>query len=377
MDHLNDIPEITAGESLPETFETKAAVRVYSYAELASWFQIFGRAPGLVCGNAENGEGAEPTIEELEIASEEEIPLFVIAGPPGTGKTKHMKTAINDSTLYIEGGRISAFGLYCDLYPRRFDPKIVIDDAETVLKDADGRNLAKGICQTARVKTVSWRTLSKELKERGIPRHYRTTASMGIITNDIEILNDRHLGPLLSRGVLIEFTPSKYEIHAQTSTWFLDGQAISQEIYEFMADHLDEIGLLDMRLYYTSRVMARRGQDWRAYLKEKLLGWDSREVLAERLMADPTYPTIAARIEVFKRLTGYNKTTFNNIVTRRGLREFTNRPRVPTGEHDVTEEPRNAVSRCLGRQGRRDFPTADSLRDSLNDLAAPPATASI
>jgi hypothetical protein len=189
-----------------------------------------------------------------------------------------------------------------------------------VLKDGDGRNLAKGICQTSRIKTVSWRTMSKELKERGVPRSYQTTASLGIITNDEELLKQKLLGPLLSRGVLIKFGPSKYEIHDKTQEWFLDGQEISDQIYSFMGSHLDQIKTLDMRLYYNARIMGRRGGDWRSYLKERLMGWDSKEILAERLMKDPSYATIEERYTVFHRLTGRSRSTFNEIVTKRGLR---------------------------------------------------------
>ena len=333
--------------------EPNLEIQVFSYDELGRWFKLFGRAPKIQLPvvqaehrkpeqedsgkeSLERRDLASPeeeakkkqsldgrdreSPEELEPLAQEEIPLFVIVGPQGIGKTKHMKQVVPNEALYIEGGRISPMGLYCDLYAHRFDPKVVIDDAESVLKDGDGRNLAKGICQTSRIKTVSWRTMSKELKERGVPRSYQTTASLGIITNDEELLKHKLLGPLLSRGVLIKFGPSKYEIHDKTQEWFLDGQEISDQIYSFMGSHLDQIKTLDMRLYYNARIMGRRGGDWRSYLKERLLGWDSKEILAERLMKDPSYATIEERFAVFHRLTGRSRSTFNDIITKRGLR---------------------------------------------------------
>ncbi len=191
--------------------------------------------------------------------------------------------------------------------------------------------------------------MSKELKERKVPRSYYTTASVGIVTNELDLLKDKKLGPLLARGVLLEFDPSKYEIHEQTKTWFLGEKLdqISKEIYDFIGQHIDEISQLDMRMYYTSRVMARRGQDWRAWLKELLLGWDSREVLAEKLMRDPSFETITKRIEEFKRRCGYGKSTFNNIITRRSLRELTNTP----ARSDAAPQPTEAAAAPRSSRG--------------------------
>jgi hypothetical protein len=87
-----------------------------------------------------------------------------------------------------------------------------------------------------------------------------------------------------------------------------------------MESHLDQIKTLDMRLYYNARIMGRRGGDWRSYLKERLMGWDSKEILAEGLMKDPSYATIEERYAVFHRLTGRSRSAFNEIVTKRGLR---------------------------------------------------------
>jgi hypothetical protein len=42
--------------------------------------------------------------EELEQEAEEIAP-FVIAVPPGTGKTQHRKAAEDDKPLYIDGGK--------------------------------------------------------------------------------------------------------------------------------------------------------------------------------------------------------------------------------------------------------------------------------
>jgi hypothetical protein len=68
--------------------------------------------------------------------------------------------------------------------------------------------------------------------------------------------------------------------------------------------------------------MARRGYDWRAFLREKLLGWDSRELLAEKLVKDRSFPTNLARYKVFRQRTGKSLSHFNEILTKRRLRNL-------------------------------------------------------
>ena len=317
-DDLERLQELGYGEEVT-VHETKRAIQVYDYEDLATWFKVFGQA-----NKVEVSEEMRDNEEELARVAEEEIGFFAIVGPAGTGKTKHMKQAVSDATLYIEGGKVSPLGLYTGLYDHRNDKKVVIDDAESILKESDGRNLAKGLCQTCRIKTVSWKTHSKVLKEKNVPDSYKVTASLGLISNELSLLEDKKIAPLISRGVLILFTPSKYEIHDHTKGWFLgqNPDQDSQDIYDFFTHHIDTIGTLDMRDYYTARVMARRGSDWRAFLREKLLGWDGQELLAEKLMKDRSFRTNLERYKVFRQRTGKSLSHFNEILTKRGLRNL-------------------------------------------------------
>jgi hypothetical protein len=66
--------------------------------QLADWFKVFGKAKKV----KESAEAESPEALEQEA---EEIAPFVIAVPPGTGKTQQMKAAVDDKTLYIDGGK--------------------------------------------------------------------------------------------------------------------------------------------------------------------------------------------------------------------------------------------------------------------------------
>ncbi len=154
LDFLDD-SELTATKAV------KPGTKVHSYVELDSWFKVFGQARPVKSDEEAQQENADPDPgEEWKIAeelakkvAEEEISLFVIVGPAGTGKTRRMKEVANqEKVLYIEGGKVSPLGFYCDVFPCRYYSKIILDDAESILKDTDGRNLAKGFCQTERIK---------------------------------------------------------------------------------------------------------------------------------------------------------------------------------------------------------------------------------
>lgn len=356
-DDLERLQELGYGKEVT-VHETKLTIQVHDYEGLATWFKVFGQA-----NKVEVSEEMRDNEEELARVAEEENGFFAIVGPAGTGKTQHMKRAVSDATLYIEGGKVSPLGLYTGLYDHRNDKKVVIDDAESILQESDGRNLAKGLCQTCRIKTVSWKTHSKVLKEKKVPDSYKVTASLGLISNELSLLEDKKIAPLISRGVLILFTPSKYEIHDHTKGWFLgqNPDQYSKDIYDFFTKNIDTIGTLDMRDYYTARVMARRGYDWRAFLREKLLGWDSRELLAEKLMKDRSFRTNLERYKVFRQRTGKSLSHFNEILTKRELRKLKQDPAdapqlVPFPEPELEMEVSQPVIEEATRPGPEPAP---------------------
>ena len=96
-DDLERLQELGYGEEVT-VHETKLTIQVYDYEGLATWFKVFGKAKKV----EESAEAESP--EELEQEAEEIAP-FVIAVPPGTGRTQYMKAAVDDKTAYIDGGK--------------------------------------------------------------------------------------------------------------------------------------------------------------------------------------------------------------------------------------------------------------------------------
>lgn len=94
----DDLKDIFDDSEPPKTHAVKPGIKVHSYAELDQWFKVLGKAR-----NVEESAEAESTEELVQQA--EEIAPFVIVVPPGTGKTQHMKAAVDDKTLNIDGGK--------------------------------------------------------------------------------------------------------------------------------------------------------------------------------------------------------------------------------------------------------------------------------
>jgi hypothetical protein len=277
----------------------------YSYKEFGRYCKAFGE-----------GRAQEAEIQQDELA------LLAVVGPPGVGKTEEMKKVINNRCLYIEGGKISPIELYCSLYDHRDEAMVVLDDAETILLEPDGRNLAKGICQTKLTKRVTWKTNARELKGKEIPQSYELVARMAIISNNVELLKDKKIAPLISRGLLLECRFSADEVHTKTKSWFLkDKSPETRMIYRVVGENLDHIKEPDMRYYYNARVLYRKKVDWLAYLRQAAFGWQPEEVLAAQLMAEKSYEDNERRATEFKRQTGISRSTFNDILTRRSLRD--------------------------------------------------------
>src|SRR6202142_3163366 len=79
-----------------------------------------------------------------------------------------------------------AFGIYLQAHEHRNQP-IVLDDVDGLYRDRQGIRLLKTLCQTDKVKTVSWHTAVAT--RLGIPRQFSTTSKVAIIANQWTSLN--------------------------------------------------------------------------------------------------------------------------------------------------------------------------------------------
>ena len=117
-------------------------------------------------------------------------PSLVITGSAGTGKTHLVKQTLTDLGLEESNhfvhfkGRATAAGLFVTLYENA-DKIVVLDDCDSVFKDADAVNILKGALDSYDTRKISYLT-TKPLKDEfgsHLPRTFEFTGKIIFISN--------------------------------------------------------------------------------------------------------------------------------------------------------------------------------------------------
>jgi hypothetical protein len=212
--------------------------------------------------------------------------LFVV-GDHGQGKTTLVRKVLGKKAEWIEGGSVSAFRLYQDLY-RCKDRDFVLDDCDQLWTDRTTIRLMKCLCQTEKTKTVGWHTHNTYLDQANIPTQFETRSRIVIIANRWHTISP-HVESLEDWGLMVLFQPPAEEVLREGRKWFKD-----REILRFMEENLGYIESLSMR----ARVVAKSVKD--AGVR---LWW---EALRRALGIDISDEE---RIRVFHDRTGLSRTT--------------------------------------------------------------------
>ena len=117
-------------------------------------------------------------------------PSLVITGSAGTGKTHLVKSTLagmgmRESHEFVHfKGRATAAGLFVTLY-ENCDKIIILDDCDSVFKDADAVNILKGALDSYDTRNISYIT-TKPLKDEfgaHLPRTFEFTGKIIFISN--------------------------------------------------------------------------------------------------------------------------------------------------------------------------------------------------
>jgi hypothetical protein len=215
--------------------------------------------------------------------------LLMLFGPPGVGKSRTVRRALDCNVRWISG-QATPLGIYLEAYEHRHLP-LVLDDIDGLYADRSGIRLLKALCQTEPVKTLGWHTLTPILELHDVPAQFTTTSRLALIGNDWKTLN-ADVAALEDRGHVLFFEPTALEVHRQAADWFWD-----QEIFDFVASHLHRIGQHSLRAYRQAWELKQAGLDWKRPVLSRCLNGPA--LLVARLQADPTFESEAARVQAF------------------------------------------------------------------------------
>ncbi len=179
-----------------------------------------------------------------------ELGLVVLLGRHGTGKSEGVRAAMGVTEglgreraahrlLYVEG-HMQPFGLYASLWEHRDQP-VVLDDLDKLYADANCVRLLKPLCNTRRVKHLSW--LTKATNNAEVPPTFTTTSNVILVANEWRTVNP-NVRALEDRAIILHFDPDNDEIHRRVGQWFGDA-----EVYEFISQTMPYVQAVSMRHY--------------------------------------------------------------------------------------------------------------------------------
>lgn len=144
------------------------------------------------------------------------------------------------------------------------------------------------------------------MRREAIPRSFRTTSRVALITNELP----QRVGSaaaLLDRGHLILFQPTAEEVHRRTAEWFWD-----QEVFDFIGKHRPLSSPPSTRDYRLGWELKQAALDWQSWLLQKW-GLEGPRLLVAQLKADPSFRREADRVRAFIAQGGGCRATYYNL----------------------------------------------------------------
>lgn len=288
---------------------------VRNYAELDKWSSAFAKGSfGLFFLIGHQGQAKSTFIRRLVMDAPKPKPKP--AKGKGKAGLKLYATPPHDmhiaEPLWFEGGAVSAFRLYQELFIHQHET-VVLDDVDSIYNDRQLVRLLKALCQTKAVeKEIGWHTNSPQLEKAGIPNRFRTRSRVCIIANRWKTLSE-HVGSLVDRGQMIHFQPSPREVFNYAKKHVCK----DKEILKFVDGFLWMVGELSLRLFINAEEAKRAKLPWKESVVDSLGIRDM--VLVRELQADvKNFHSTEERVAEFQRRTRQSRPMFFKAVKELG-----------------------------------------------------------
>lgn len=278
--------------------------------------------------------------------------LLAVVSSAGLTKTTTFERRLKQhaKNFLLVNGHATAFSLYCDLYAHRHEP-VLLDDADSLYRDAKTRPLLKALCDTRAEKTVQWRSKAAESAE--VPTKFTTRSHVAIICNQWNTVGGNDMAAVTDRAIFLNFVPSVQEVHREVVRL---GWA-NEKVVEFIGQHLHLMTVPSMRHYYRAGELLKAGiSDWQDKILSMLnpnINRKSLEVVSA-LMRDETMTT-AERVEEFRRRTGMSRATYHHLAALLRDRDEKTQPTPSSGSR---KDDAAQLAEFVG-------PVWDALRPSL------------
>lgn len=216
----------------------------------------------------------------LKMYRDNKIDLLVIESRGGLGKSRLVEDMFQKIHHIKINSHITALSLYFLGYDYA-DLPLIFDDVDSLLNNDISISLLKMLCETTKIKKVSWFSTSSLLREKGIPSSYETKSKILLLTNDFKILSKK-IRALKDRSWHLEFIPTDEEVLNKINQikGFVDVNSTNQEI--------DDVFNLISRYINFSVVSLRtfvKGLALRKYCNgSKVVNWE--EILLKEMLVN-------------------------------------------------------------------------------------------
>lgn len=215
------------------------------------------------------------------------IRSLIVSGAPGIGKTHGLNKFLKEQhdsgaiSYNMVNGKMTAIGLYENLYHNRSESSVTMIDDVDVFSDMDTLNILKAALDTGEDRKICWNSASTYLEDNKIPKEFDYKGTVVFITNvdlDREIDKNTKLSPhvnaLLSRSVYLDLgVHSNEEIMIRIeqvvrNTKMLQKEGLTEnEINELIAwlnDNVSKLRTVSLRtaIFIASFIGTDR-QNWR------------------------------------------------------------------------------------------------------------------